>query len=175
MKRFLCIPAVTLLFFALTPIKAAAISPGGCIDDASEYSYLEILPLKTEDGETINLCYDENGEYTSWYSDNAAQPENETDFPEYKGGTGEYYTSAEDIPLSEGEQLITADFDTETMYGRKYYIITPDWDNANAVYAGHEVAPKTNSPETGNTPAITCTAAAAAAIITVIISKIKKI
>lgn len=101
----------------------------------------KIYTIKTEDREEVNLYFSWADEYMgSEISINVLDPY----FPDLDGQSGEYYSSADNIPLSENEILETAEFeytnkDGITVKGRKFYILSIDPDDPDARYAGHEV------------------------------------
>ncbi|MCH5193993.1 MAG: hypothetical protein J1F11_08540 [Oscillospiraceae bacterium] len=69
-------------------------------------------------------------------------PDDEYDFPEYKGGTGTYYTDEGQIPLIENQALCKINYivrrdDGSEFTGDKFYIA--DYENKTLTYAGHSV------------------------------------
>lgn len=100
-----------------------------------------VYTINTEDREEVCLYFSQEGEYTgSMISINVLEPY----FPDGDGKSEKYYSSEDDIPLSENEILETAEFeytnkDGITVTGRKFYILSIDPDDPDARYAGHEV------------------------------------
>lgn len=111
------------------------------IVDENETVYEPVYTIKTEDREEINLYFSWEDEYLgSEISINVLDPY----FPDLDGQSGEYYSSADNIPLSENEILETAEFEYKDkegydVKGRKFYILSIDPDDPDARYAGHEV------------------------------------
>ena len=76
------------------------------------------------------------------YEVGLVNPDDEYDFPEYKGGTGTYYTDEGQIPLGENQvlcktQYIVSRDDGSGFTGDKFYIV--DYENKTLTYAGHSV------------------------------------
>lgn len=139
----------------------------------NESDYDVNVPIEAEDGtKGYALIYDDGS--PAGYELELSEPENELDFPELNGGTGEYYSKAEDIPLGKNEQLAEIDFsiscdDGSVVCGRKFYVIFADRDhpeNSFIRYAGHDITDRyapsvrensdteeggyTHAPDTGN-------------------------
>lgn len=126
--------------------------------------------VKAEDG-ADGYLYFYPDETIMGYEIGMVNPDDEYDFPEYKGGTGTYYTDEGQIPLVENQVLCKIEYivsrdDGSEIIGDKFYIV--DYENKTLTYAGHSVVKEippvqsdlydaasadaglTDSPATGN-------------------------
>lgn len=93
----------------------------------------EGIYVKAEDGADGYI-------YSFGYEIGLSEPADIYDFPEYQGGTGTYYSSAEEIPLGENQVLCEIEYsayseDVGWSLGKKFYIV--DYENKTLTYAGH--------------------------------------
>lgn len=142
-----------------------------------------VFPFSAEDGTTGLLYFEinENGTYDYiGYEADVYGPQNFDDYPEYNGGTGDYYAEPDDIPLGENEFLIVIPVDSELdepivteggeivsrILGKKYFVVKFNGESVSVSYKGHladaDFAPLyTKSPLTGNADICVLLAAAA--------------
>ncbi|MCM1523388.1 MAG: hypothetical protein NC120_02915 [Ruminococcus sp.] len=171
MKRILIFAAAAILFAAAPvyaydePVPEAAEEPIDPNEESADY----VFTFYAEDGEYIAVYYDKEtgGFMGSEISVNLLDPV----FPELNGGTGVYYSSAEDIPIKNSEIVETVGEDGDPW--RKFYVLSADMNDPYAYYAGHEVYENntggengyfTTSPVSGNTSLSALSAAAACAL-----------
>lgn len=135
---------------------------------AAEVTDETVYRFNTEDREEVIMYFSQSGEYMGCeISVNDVEPF----FPESDSPSGIYYSSAEDIPLKDGEIVETVGADGDPW--RKFYVLSADMNDPYAYYAGHEVYKEntggengylTNSPVSGNTSLSALSAAAACAL-----------
>lgn len=97
--------------------------------------------VKAEDGADAYIYFRPDGRIMG-SEIGSSNPEDEYDFPEYKGGTGTYYTDEEQIPLIENQVLCKIEYivsreDGSGFTGDKFYIV--DYESKTLTYAGHSV------------------------------------
>lgn len=104
--------------------------------------------VTAEDGtECIVKLWLKDSTYAGYDIVSISQPEDEYDFPDYKGGTGidgKFYSDPWQIPLTEGQELITPAFydekeDGTVLNGTKYYIIDTS-SKPKLIYAGYTLS-----------------------------------
>ena len=153
--------------------------------------------VKAEDGaDGYILEYPDEG--TFGYEIGMTDPADEYDFPEYKGGTGAYYTDEGQIPMTENQVLCKIEYivsreDGSGFTGDKFYIV--DYEHKSLVYVGHSVlkefepvqsdpqdpdalvgaadAGLTDSPETGNSHSFIAAGIAALAVMSLTKKRLK--
>lgn len=99
----------------------------------------EAFYVTAEDGVDGYILMYPDGE-TFGYEIGTSEPADIYDFPEYQGGTGTYYSSAEEIPLGENQVLCEIEYSAYLenvgwSLGKKFYIV--DYENKTLTYAGH--------------------------------------
>ncbi len=143
--------------------------------DENEMEY-DTAEIKAEDGTSGHVYVYDDYSDIGWEI-GFADPADASDFPEYSGGSGKYYSRSADIVLGENEELIEYEFsfsdaNGHVISGKKFYIITSDGINSSLRYAGHEITddiiPQSDgascAPETGSKSVLPIMAAASAAM-----------
>lgn len=98
--------------------------------------------VTAEDGATGPIWFYPDDSENYFCEIGTPNPADEYDFPEYKGGTGTYYSDPSQIPMIEDQVLMEAEYtvyrdDGSWFSGKKFYII--DYKNITLTYVGHNI------------------------------------